>query len=288
TPACQGSKKTSISCNPRKYHGAFDGFGVRVGLAGSSSGASTRSAHTSSSSVITIAHRNSERTRNGQVWTLSSPGPVACLIGASARLPATAPSGVRASGVAMCQLSSSSSRSADRRADQKSSTSTRTKKNGRVITRPPGMRNERTIRTSATMAYLSSDGIAASQRGTGESVAADPPEVHAQEDAGDERNEDAVQDVEAQQRVRADLAAAEEERARVVGVAQARDQLVSVALVSEGGGGAAHERSHRLRRKGELVPGQQVVGEGEEQRELEKELPDHPVELARRFVGSGQ
>src|SRR5262249_24112491 len=32
--------------------------------------------------------------------------------------------------------------------------------------RPPGMRNERTIRTSATMEYLSSDGIAASQRGT--------------------------------------------------------------------------------------------------------------------------
>src|SRR5215475_13674930 len=101
TPACQGSKKTSISCNPRKYHGAFDGFGVRVGLAGSSSGASTRSAHTSSSSVITIAHRNSERTRNGQVWTLSSPGPVAFLIGTSTRLPATAPSGVRASGVAI-------------------------------------------------------------------------------------------------------------------------------------------------------------------------------------------
>src|SRR5262245_10761327 len=101
TPACQGSKKTSISCNPRKYHGAFDGFGVRVGLAGSSSGASTSSAQTSSSSVITMAHRNSERTRNGHVWTLSSPGPVAFLIGTSTRLPATAPSGLRASGVAM-------------------------------------------------------------------------------------------------------------------------------------------------------------------------------------------
>src|SRR5262252_1745367 len=39
TPACQGSKKTSISWRPRKYHGAFDGFGVRAGLAGSSMGA---------------------------------------------------------------------------------------------------------------------------------------------------------------------------------------------------------------------------------------------------------
>src|SRR5215468_3100636 len=101
TPACQGSKKTSISWSPRKYQGAFDGFGVRVGLAGSSSGASTRSAHTSSSSVITMAHRNSDRTRNGQVCTLSSPGPVAFLIGTSTRLPGTAPSGVRASGVAI-------------------------------------------------------------------------------------------------------------------------------------------------------------------------------------------
>src|SRR5262245_24519128 len=101
TPACHGSKKTSISWSPRKYQGAFDGFGVRVGLAGSSRGASTSSAHTSSSSVITMAHRNSERTRNGQVCTLSSPGPVAFLIGTSTRLPATAPSGVRVSGVAI-------------------------------------------------------------------------------------------------------------------------------------------------------------------------------------------
>src|SRR5262245_21824972 len=288
TPACQGSKKTSISCNPRKCHGPFAGFGVRVGLAGSSSGASTSSAQTISSSVITIAHRNSERTRNGQVWTLSSPGPVAFLIGTSTRLPATAPSGVRASGVAMCQLSSSSSRSADRRADQKSSTSTRTKKNGSVITRPPGMRNERTIRTSARMEYLSSDGIAASQRRTGESVAADPPEMHAKENAGDERNEDAVQDVEAQQCVRANLAAAEEERPRIVDVVQPRDQLVPGALVPQDRGGAAHVRSHRHRPDGELVPGQQVAGEGEEQREHEEEHTDHPVELARRFVGSGQ
>ncbi len=57
TPACQGSKKTSISCRPRKYHGAFDGFGVRVGLAGSSSGASTSSDHTISRSVTTMAHQ---------------------------------------------------------------------------------------------------------------------------------------------------------------------------------------------------------------------------------------
>src|SRR6266704_3651974 len=39
TPASQGSKYTSISWRPRKYQGAFDGFGVLAGLAGCSSGA---------------------------------------------------------------------------------------------------------------------------------------------------------------------------------------------------------------------------------------------------------
>src|SRR6476660_1176533 len=39
TPASHGSKYTSISCRPRKYHGAFDGFGDADGFAGSSSGA---------------------------------------------------------------------------------------------------------------------------------------------------------------------------------------------------------------------------------------------------------
>src|SRR5712691_11941585 len=39
TPASHGSKYTSISCSPRKYHGAFDGFGVFAGFAGCSSGA---------------------------------------------------------------------------------------------------------------------------------------------------------------------------------------------------------------------------------------------------------
>ena len=42
TPAIHGSKYTSISCRPRKYHGAFDGFGVTARLAGCSSGAFSR------------------------------------------------------------------------------------------------------------------------------------------------------------------------------------------------------------------------------------------------------
>src|SRR2546426_823466 len=100
TPACQGSKKTSISCSPRKYHGAFDGFGVRVGLAGSSSGASTSNDQTVSRIMIAIDMRNSLRTRCGHVWILSSPGPVAFLMGTSMRLPGTAFS----SGIAMASL----------------------------------------------------------------------------------------------------------------------------------------------------------------------------------------
>src|SRR6266849_6690146 len=106
TPACQGSKKTSISWRPRKYHGALEGFGVRVGLAGSSSGASESSDQTMSSSMMPIAIRNSERTRCGQVCTLSSPGPVAFLIGTSMRLPAgaTALSAGFVSGVAVANL----------------------------------------------------------------------------------------------------------------------------------------------------------------------------------------
>src|SRR5438477_3774152 len=104
TPACHGSKKTSISWRPRKYHGAFDGFGVRVGLAGSSSGASESSDHTSSSRMMPIDIRNSARTRCGQVWILSSPGPVAFLIGTSTRLPPATGGTGRSSGVAIVHL----------------------------------------------------------------------------------------------------------------------------------------------------------------------------------------
>src|SRR4249920_2626235 len=42
TPAIIGWNMVSSSCKPRKYHGAFDGFGVRLMLASSSSGAFTK------------------------------------------------------------------------------------------------------------------------------------------------------------------------------------------------------------------------------------------------------
>src|ERR1700692_3139327 len=93
TPAYHGSKNTSISCKPRKYHGAFDGLGVRVGFAGSSNGAFTSNDQTINRTRMKRAHRNSARTRCGQVCTLSSPGPCAFLMGTSSRLLAGAAPG---------------------------------------------------------------------------------------------------------------------------------------------------------------------------------------------------
>ena len=123
------------------HGGALDGLGVRAGLAGSSRGASTRSAHTSRKSVTMIEQRNSLRTRNGQVWTLSSPGPVAFFRVTSTRLPATGV-GAIASGVAMGQpsFSSASIRAAARCAWAKRAASSAMKANGSTITRmrPPG------------------------------------------------------------------------------------------------------------------------------------------------------
>src|ERR1700722_2144718 len=87
TPAYQGSKNTSISCKPRKYHGAFEGLGVRVGLLGSSSGALMVSDQIVSTAITSIDIRNSLRTKNGQVCSFSSIPDPAFLIGTSIRLP---------------------------------------------------------------------------------------------------------------------------------------------------------------------------------------------------------
>src|SRR5439155_26274030 len=75
TPAIHGSKSTSISCNPRKYHGAFDGFIVRFGFAGSSSGALSVIDQIYKTTVTMTAARNSMRTRYGQTCSsLAQPG----------------------------------------------------------------------------------------------------------------------------------------------------------------------------------------------------------------------
>src|SRR5215831_1021155 len=59
TPASHGSKYTSISCSPRKYHGAFDGFGVFAGFAGCSSGALRKIDQTISTTEQTMSEISS-------------------------------------------------------------------------------------------------------------------------------------------------------------------------------------------------------------------------------------
>src|SRR2546427_13248652 len=72
TPANQGSKYTSISCNPRKYQGALDGFGELDGFAGSSRGACSAIDQPIKTTVRTTMQINSVYTRSGHVSTLSA------------------------------------------------------------------------------------------------------------------------------------------------------------------------------------------------------------------------
>src|SRR5579862_766311 len=270
TPACHGSKKTSISCRPRKYHGAFDGFGVRVGLAGSSSGASTSSDHTRSSTTMRMAHRNSARTRLGQVCTLSSPGPLAFLIDTSTRRaggrPASAAPPATALNVAL--LSSAMG-----------------PRSRQPVQQPDDQRHQNGKRQYPHLELRAA--ARRSDRWPGESVTPDAPEMHRHEQAGDQWNEDAVQNVESQQGMRADLATTEQEGARVVNGIHA-DQLVERTFVSQQRGGTTHVRAHGHCPDRQLIPRQQVPGETEEQREDQQDDTDDPVEFAGRLVGTGQ
>src|SRR3989475_8742295 len=227
TPACQGSKKTSISWRLREYHGAFDGFGVRVGLAGSSSGASTSSDQTISRIIIAHAIRNSLRTRCGQVWILSSPGPVAFLIGTSIRLPGP---GIAFNGVAMVSALLALGAPA-RRPEERDQNQHEDEWNGEDAGTGEHEREDDEDRRADDALQLARHGSL--ERRAREAVAPDPPEVDGHEETRDQRDEDAVEDVEAEQRVRTDLAPAEEEGARVVDVVEARDQLVAGPLVAE-------------------------------------------------------
>src|ERR1700737_1052725 len=154
TAAIQGSKYTSIPWRPRKYQGALEGFGVLVGLAGSSIGASTVMLHTRSTSSNTQPAMNSARTRYGQVWTLS---------GRSA-------TGSEARARPEVTLTSS----------------------GSWIWLPG-------LTFSAMAPSVVGDSFRL-ERGGDAAVFPDAPEVQDHQDGGDDRDEDAVQDVEAEQR----------------------------------------------------------------------------------------
>ena len=61
----------SSSCRPRKYHGAFDGFGVLLKSARPSNGARTDGQKMVSAAVTMSSAANSTTRRCGQVCTLS-------------------------------------------------------------------------------------------------------------------------------------------------------------------------------------------------------------------------
>src|SRR5215207_1251839 len=72
TPAIIGWNMVSSSCRPRKYHGAFDGFGVWLMLASWSSGAFTKIENTNTNAVQANEATNSAASRCGHVCTLST------------------------------------------------------------------------------------------------------------------------------------------------------------------------------------------------------------------------
>src|SRR5713101_3767868 len=205
TPACHGSKNTSISCRPRKYQGALDGLGVLVGFAGSSIGASTVMLHTNRTRSRMQPEMNSARTRYGQVWTLSGRSAAAI---ARARPDWTFTSSWSAIGAPGEMFSA-------------------------MVEVPRGL-----------------------QRAGDAAVLPDAPEVQDHQDGGDDGDEDAVQDVEAQQGRRPHHRARRQESARIVA-----------------------RRHAQLRPEGPLV--------AEQGRRREEVDADHPVELARRLVAAG-
>src|SRR5262245_61897750 len=120
-------------------------------------------------------------------------------------------------------------------------------------------------------------------------VLADAPEVHGHQDRRDDGDRDAVEDVEAQQRLPADEPPAEERVADVVARVDERDpvhveEVAERALVPDARVRAGHVRADGHGPDRELVPRQEVAGEGEEQRQHEQHDADAPVELPRRLV----
>src|SRR5438067_8155851 len=114
-------------------------------------------------------------------------------------------------------------------------------------------------------------------------VLTNAPEVQDHEDGGDDGDEDAVQDVEAEQGRRAHHRPGGEEGARIVarGHAELRPERT---FVFEQRRRARHVGANRHCPDGELIPGKQIPGEREQERQREQVHADHPVELARRLV----
>src|SRR5438270_8836967 len=106
------------------------------------------------------------------------------------------------------------------------------------------------------------------QRTGDAAVLTDAPEVQDHEDGGDDGDEDAVQDVEAEQGRRANHRSRGQKGAGVV--ARSHPQLRSERpFVPEQRRGARHVGADGHRPDGQLIPGEQISGEGEQERERE-------------------
>ena len=106
-----------------------------------------------------------------------------------------------------------------------------------------------------------------------EAVLAHPPDVDAEHEHDGDGQDGDVQRVEAQEGGLADLVATDQQ----VLQPSAEERHVLDQVGADGDGPVA-----------ELVPRQQVPGEGERQREHEERHPEDPVELARALVGPGE
>src|SRR4051812_1681972 len=320
TPATIGWNMVSSSCRPRKYHGAFDGFGVWLVLASCSSGALTNTEKMNVKARHASEATNSAARRCGQVCTLSTgvaltswiepllttvsrrwvcppgpaptgtgPGPVGAVTtvpGRSAR--ATAPpaaedspppaasslpsdlalaarerssrwAGMRdsapeagaagsAGGVAAAAAASAAPASAGFLSRAACARFSRC--SGISVMRSPSRRSRTSERVQR----------ARPSQGPGDAaVLADAPEVDRHEDDDDEREQQDVQHVPAQQRLRSDLRAAEQHEAH---------------LTPEHRGVAHHVGAHRDRPQRQLIPRQQVSRERQQQREGEQDHAD--------------
>src|SRR5574341_452794 len=209
TPAIQGSKYTNISCSPRKYQGALEGLGVLAGFAGSSRGALITMDHTVTSTMTMRVQIHSFRTRKGQTWTRSSSWAFfTALVGAGLGLAAGAAGAALTSAIALAPP---------------------------VISRPPhpspspgaggGLGRGRTQQSKI---HLEGSGDA--------SVLPNAPEVHDHEQAGQDGEKDAVQDVEPQKGRRSHDAPTQQERSGIVPGCDPH-HLGKGSLVAQQGGG---------------------------------------------------
>src|SRR3954451_898947 len=310
TPATIGSNIDNISWRPRKYHGALEGFGVLLVLASSSSGAFTKIEKMSVKARQSRAATNSMESRCGHTCTLSCgvaltswmdpdlttvsrrwvwpPGPAATggaavatavpAVAVAVATPAPPPGASEASPpAALLRAAFARSRrcagillsaalgAAASAAAGASSPSPASGLAAAALARASSAR----LRRCSGISVIDSPPVL---QGTADAaVLADTPEVDSHEDHDHEREHEHVQHVPAQQRVGADLAAAEEHEAH---------------LVSEDRGVAHHVRAHGHRPERQLVPRQQVAGEREQQGEEQQHDADHPVELPRRLVGA--